>query len=193
MLSNFLFNVAGLQKNFQIEDRLNNCVNHLRDVAGQRKVLVGAYMCGGLALMLFTLSAFSTLKGYWDNTEMNWFLLLQFLLSGGVDSTVCAALAIKALKPEQICAVHINNGFMRKNESEMTVDALEKLGLKGEFSISVFGFRFNLSTPAVRSIARQNPIPSPHVRAGHYVVGSSDRSCTEVAEPDKTCTCFSIQ
>ena len=40
------------------------------------------------------------------------------LLSGGVDSTVCAALLGKALKPEQIIAIHIDNGFMRKNESQ---------------------------------------------------------------------------
>ncbi len=40
------------------------------------------------------------------------------LLSGGVDSTVCAALMSRALKPDQIVAIHIDNGFMRKNESE---------------------------------------------------------------------------
>lgn len=48
-----------------------------------------------------------------------------------MDSTVCAAIAGKALKPEQIVAVHINNGFMRKDESEMVVDALEKIGING--------------------------------------------------------------
>lgn len=32
------------------------------------------------------------------------------LVSGGVDSTVCAALLTRALKPEQIHAVHIDNG-----------------------------------------------------------------------------------
>ncbi len=57
------------------------------------------------------------------------------MLSGGVDSTVCAALALKALKTDQICAVHINNGFMRKDESDMTVAALAKLGLNGKLSI----------------------------------------------------------
>ncbi len=40
------------------------------------------------------------------------------LLSGGVDSTVCAALISKALGSEQIVAIHIDNGFMRKGESE---------------------------------------------------------------------------
>lgn len=40
------------------------------------------------------------------------------LLSGGVDSTVCAALITKALGHERVIAIHIDNGFMRKNESE---------------------------------------------------------------------------
>jgi GMP synthase (glutamine-hydrolysing) len=40
------------------------------------------------------------------------------LLSGGVDSTVCAALITKAIGQERVMAIHIDNGFMRKNESE---------------------------------------------------------------------------
>ncbi|VDM21792.1 unnamed protein product [Hydatigera taeniaeformis] len=93
MLSNFLFEIAGLTPSFRVEDRLDSCVKHLQTTVGERKVL--------------------------------------FLLSGGVDSTVCAAIAQKALKPEQIYAVHINNGFLRKNESESTLEALSKLGLNG--------------------------------------------------------------
>lgn len=50
-------------------------------------------------------------------------------LSGGVDSTVCAALLHRALPPEQIYAVHIDNGFMRHNESELVCNMLNKLGL----------------------------------------------------------------
>jgi len=53
------------------------------------------------------------------------------LLSGGVDSTVCAALLRKSLTREgQIKAIHIDNGFMRKNESEQVKESLEKLGLQ---------------------------------------------------------------
>jgi GMP synthase (glutamine-hydrolysing) len=51
------------------------------------------------------------------------------LVSGGVDSTVCAALLRKALPPEQILAIHINNGLMRENESELVATALQKIGL----------------------------------------------------------------
>jgi GMP synthase (glutamine-hydrolysing) len=38
------------------------------------------------------------------------FGIFQLLVSGGVDSTVCAALLRNALKPEQVIAVHIDNG-----------------------------------------------------------------------------------
>ncbi|XP_064642766.1 GMP synthase [glutamine-hydrolyzing]-like [Lineus longissimus] len=52
------------------------------------------------------------------------------LVSGGVDSTVCAALLHKALKEDQVIAVHIDNGFMRKHESQQVEESLKKLGLK---------------------------------------------------------------
>jgi GMP synthase (glutamine-hydrolysing) A subunit len=52
------------------------------------------------------------------------------LLSGGVDSTVCAALFRRALKPEQVVAFHIDNGFMRKNESTNVEKSLNQLGLE---------------------------------------------------------------
>ncbi|ESO82276.1 hypothetical protein LOTGIDRAFT_223436 [Lottia gigantea] len=52
------------------------------------------------------------------------------LLSGGVDSTVCAALLHKALKKDQVIAVHIDNGFMRKNESRQVEESLSSIGLK---------------------------------------------------------------
>ncbi|XP_063408520.1 GMP synthase [glutamine-hydrolyzing]-like isoform X1 [Mytilus trossulus] len=51
------------------------------------------------------------------------------LLSGGVDSTVCAALLHKALKDDQVIAVHIDNGFMRKNESNHVEVSLNEIGL----------------------------------------------------------------
>ena len=52
------------------------------------------------------------------------------LLSGGVDSTVCAALMTKALDPDKVIAIHIDNGFMRKGESAKVKESLEKIGLK---------------------------------------------------------------
>ncbi|MFM7469357.1 MAG: glutamine-hydrolyzing GMP synthase [Vampirovibrionales bacterium] len=52
------------------------------------------------------------------------------LVSGGVDSTVTAALLLKALTPEQVFAVHVDSGFMRHEESASVVEALKSLGLK---------------------------------------------------------------
>ncbi|XP_014276827.1 GMP synthase [glutamine-hydrolyzing] isoform X1 [Halyomorpha halys] len=51
------------------------------------------------------------------------------LVSGGVDSTVCAALLHKALPREQVIAVHIDNGFMRKGESLKVEQSLRKLSI----------------------------------------------------------------
>ena len=51
------------------------------------------------------------------------------LVSGGVDSTVCAALLHKALNADQVIAFHIDNGFMRKNESVLVEESLKKVGL----------------------------------------------------------------
>lgn len=58
------------------------------------------------------------------------------LLSGGVDSTVCAALFRRALKAEQVVAFHIDNGFMRKDESTNVEKSLNQLGLevKGKYT-----------------------------------------------------------
>lgn len=57
---------------------------------------------------------------------------VSLLVSGGVDSTVLAALLAKALPPEQVHAFHFDNGFMRKDESKKVKEALEGLGVKLE-------------------------------------------------------------
>ena len=52
------------------------------------------------------------------------------LLSGGVDSTVCAALVNKALDPEHVIALHVDTGFMRENESRDVIASLGRVGIK---------------------------------------------------------------
>lgn len=49
-------------------------------------------------------------------------------LSGGVDSTITFALLNKALGQERVLGLHIDNGFMRKNESKNVEDAYHKFG-----------------------------------------------------------------
>jgi len=51
------------------------------------------------------------------------------LASGGVDSTVVLAMLSRALPKEQIFALHVDTGFMRKNETTKIERALEELDL----------------------------------------------------------------
>ena len=46
-------------------------------------------------------------------------------LSGGVDSSVVAALLIKAVGKQLVC-VHVNHGLMRKGESEQVIEVFER-------------------------------------------------------------------
>ena len=52
--------------------------------------------------------------------------------SGGVDSTVCAALVNKAIG-DQLIAVHVDTGYMRKNESKNVKKLMEDMGLNYRF------------------------------------------------------------
>jgi GMP synthase (glutamine-hydrolysing) len=69
------------------------------------------------------------------------------LVSGGVDSTVATALLLKALPAEQVYAVHIDSGLMRRSESQQVMGSLEALGLRhlrlieaeGEFLAALAG------------------------------------------------------
>ncbi|KAL5281588.1 GMPS family protein [Megaselia abdita] len=81
------------------------------------------------------------------------------LVSGGVDSTVCAALLRYALNPSKIIAVHVDNGFMRKDESDKVEKSLKEIGIdlivkkafnqfyKGTTAIKKPGQMYSLETP----------------------------------------------
>ncbi len=51
------------------------------------------------------------------------------LASGGVDSTVAARVLGEALGPERLHLLHVDNGLMRKNESEQVLESFHKMGL----------------------------------------------------------------
>lgn len=91
MFANFLFEVAKVTPNYQIEDREELAIAHIKERVGDSHVLV--------------------------------------LVSGGVDSSVAAALVSKAIEPDRIQALHIDHGFMRSQESDQVIQALESLGL----------------------------------------------------------------
>ena len=52
--------------------------------------------------------------------------------SGGVDSSVCAALVNKAIG-KQLIAVHVDTGYMRKNESKDVEKMMKNMGLNYRF------------------------------------------------------------
>jgi len=51
------------------------------------------------------------------------------LVSGGVDSTVAAAIIGKAVGADRLHLLHIDNGLMRKGESRHVIDLFHRLGL----------------------------------------------------------------
>lgn len=91
IFNNFLHKIAEFSSTYTILNRELMCIDHIKEVVGDKNVLV--------------------------------------MVSGGVDSTVCAALLHKALGADRVIAVHIDNGFMRYNESNLVVESLNKLGL----------------------------------------------------------------
>ncbi len=52
------------------------------------------------------------------------------LVSGGIDSTVCSALLYRALGKDRVVAIHVDNGFMRYNESYYVEKALKEIGFE---------------------------------------------------------------
>ncbi len=52
------------------------------------------------------------------------------LASGGVDSTVVAALLLAVLRPEQVHLLYVDTGLMRKGESQEVGEALRRLGAR---------------------------------------------------------------
>lgn len=52
------------------------------------------------------------------------------LISGGIDSTVVAALLLKALPPEQVHLLYVDTGLMRRGETAEVQAALQQLGAR---------------------------------------------------------------
>ncbi|MBU0732141.1 glutamine-hydrolyzing GMP synthase [Patescibacteria group bacterium] len=69
-----------------------------------------------------TIELMNTLKT--EAKNKNVFLLV----SGGVDSTVSFALLEKALGLDDVYGLHVDNGFMRKDESKKVMEFLKKAG-----------------------------------------------------------------
>ena len=78
-------------------------------------------------------------------------------LSGGVDSTITFALLNKALGQDRVLGLHIDNGFMRKNESANVADAYHKFGFHNfiveDASESFLGAIAGLTDPQKKRMA----------------------------------------
>ena len=79
ILSNFLFNICGLEKSWSIDSLAESMIEDIREQVGDSKVILG--------------------------------------LSGGVDSSVVAALLSRAIGENLVC-VFVNHGLLRQNEPE---------------------------------------------------------------------------
>jgi len=64
--------------------------------------------------------------------EKVWDKKVLCLVSWGVDSTVLARLLAKALNSEQLLLLHVDNGFMREDESNAVVREFEKISMEVE-------------------------------------------------------------
>ena len=87
MLSNFLFNIAGLKADWTMDSIIEDSVAAIREKVGDKRVILG--------------------------------------LSGGVDSSVVAALCAKAIGKQLVC-VFVNHGLLRKNEPEEVEEVFTK-------------------------------------------------------------------
>ena len=78
-------------------------------------------------------------------------------LSGGVDSTITFALLNKALGQDRVLGLHIDNGFMRKNESANVAEAYHKFGFNNfiveDASNSFLGAIAGLTDPQKKRMA----------------------------------------
>lgn len=86
-LSDFIFNECKAEKNWSVENFIENAVVEIKERVGDKQVLLA--------------------------------------LSGGVDSSVVAALLIKAIGKQLTC-VHVNHGLLRKGEPEQVIEVFGK-------------------------------------------------------------------
>jgi len=90
MLNNFVFDICGAEKNWSMEQYLEELTQEVRATVKDRNVFL--------------------------------------LVSGGVDSAVAFALLEKILGKKRVYGLHIDNGFMRRDESALVATALEEAG-----------------------------------------------------------------
>ena len=135
MLENFIFDICKAKKNWstnqmlaEIEDEIRKQANtviptthSLRSVQTPEESLAQSPNGQSLSKPEIPRRPRGLAR---DDKKKNVFLLV----SGGVDSTVCFALLEKVLGKKRVYGLHIDNGFMRLNETKKITVALKKLG-----------------------------------------------------------------
>jgi len=87
-LEDFLYKTTACNKNWNMENFIEDQITLIRNTVGKGKVLLA--------------------------------------LSGGVDSSVVAALLIRAIGGEKLFCVHVNHGLLRKGEPEQVIEVFGK-------------------------------------------------------------------
>eukprot|EP00941_MAST-03F_sp_MAST-3F-sp1_P004569 g4569.t1 len=111
------------------------------------------------------------------------------LVSGGVDSTVCTALLREALSHDRIFALHVDSGFMRKNESANVKKALEGIGV----NLKVVDARetFSSATTTINGVKTKALKETTNPEAKRKIIGDTFMHITDVEarkfglDPDK--------
>ena len=96
-------------------------------------------------------------------------------VSGGVDSTVVAALAVRALG-DRLVSVHVDHGFMRKNESARVVEELRAIGLDPVLVDASREF-FRSLEGITSGDAKRRAVGSLFIRTFEEVAGEKSVSC----------------
>ena len=93
------------------------------------------------------------------------------LLSGGVDSSVCAALLKKAIGAERLIAIHIDHGLMRLNESRKVALALESIGLP--LTVIEAGETFAHATTTIKGEVTEELCKTLNPEAKRKIIGDT--------------------
>ena len=100
------------------------------------------------------------------------------LVSGGVDSSVCAALLNKALPSEQLYAVHIDSGFMRHHESKNVGEALANVGFNRLTTINATD-QFAQATTEINGVETPPLVECTDPQAKRKIIGDTFMKVSE--------------
>ncbi len=136
--------VSKLPQGFEVIGSTDDCItsavaNHEKKIFGIQFHPEVTHTENGMKILKNFIYNICSCKKSWD---MNEFIIKEIeeikervgnkkvflLISGGVDSNVCFSLLNKAIGPENVYGLHVDNGFMRKDESSEVEEAFRNIG-----------------------------------------------------------------